>query len=558
MACCLMNHNQQSQNAEAIKVLQYNARPKCFTSPLFKALLVIVCLIQAMIAGVWAAPVPKDSYHKGLLADGNGYNTLAKHYYQQACEQPEDGGRQYQGEACYRLAHVYLSERRSAENTAKAEYYLWRTLLTAEGDSQAQQAALNATLALYQPNAWHIATGQTLPRYRRIDGGQLGTATGDGDGYDAGLSLSVTGQLSYLEDVFYNGQPLRWRQSDFPLAVYVNPAPSNAQVSRFDKRYLTSARQAMSRWQTALDNRLNVTWVDSPANANIVIDWQNLVGEAEQRGNRAIGHAGLTQPVIINGRLQKMRVMMATQSPTGVPYTPKTMVAVLTHELGHALGLMGHSDNSADMMAAQTSKQTGLSKRDIATIRDLYNQPQGSANTSSSNEPTTNDNDGVDGVSDQAVERQLAGLQRQIDKAREATLNQPTWLEWSNYGKSLYNKTLVLQQLGYQPAERERLLKLSAGAFEKAVALAPNVPEPALNRVAVMRTQGQYQAAASQLESLQQKYPSQPNVYKEQVVVYAQLGQRERGRQALTEYLRLRPQDASQSWVQLSRQKLGL
>jgi len=49
------------------------------------------------------------------------------------------------------------------------------------------------------------------------------------------------------------------------------------------------------------------------------------------------------------------------------------------HEMGHPLGLAGHSPSTADIMYRSTydSKAEGLSEADRATLRALYAKPNG-------------------------------------------------------------------------------------------------------------------------------------------------------------------------------------
>ena len=47
------------------------------------------------------------------------------------------------------------------------------------------------------------------------------------------------------------------------------------------------------------------------------------------------------------------------------------------HEMGHALGLAGHSPDSDDVMALSVRVGRSLTARDRATLRALYAKPNG-------------------------------------------------------------------------------------------------------------------------------------------------------------------------------------
>jgi hypothetical protein len=63
--------------------------------------------------------------------------------------------------------------------------------------------------------------------------------------------------------------------------------------------------------------------------------------------------------------------------------------SVVLHEMGHALGLGGHSPDEGDVMYARGSGHTGLSERDRATIRKLYAKPIGARVTGAYKERAT-------------------------------------------------------------------------------------------------------------------------------------------------------------------------
>ncbi len=45
---------------------------------------------------------------------------------------------------------------------------------------------------------------------------------------------------------------------------------------------------------------------------------------------------------------------------------------ILAHELGHALGLLGHSPEKGDLMFSVTDEYSRLSQRDLNTLQKLY------------------------------------------------------------------------------------------------------------------------------------------------------------------------------------------
>jgi hypothetical protein len=57
----------------------------------------------------------------------------------------------------------------------------------------------------------------------------------------------------------------------------------------------------------------------------------------------------------------------------------ETLYATMLHEMGHALGLGGHSPVAADVMYRRVveSSRAGLTERDRATLRALYARPNG-------------------------------------------------------------------------------------------------------------------------------------------------------------------------------------
>jgi hypothetical protein len=117
----------------------------------------------------------------------------------------------------------------------------------------------------------------------------------------------------------------------------------------------------LALWSNALDGRLTYVFVNRRNQADITVDWVPRFNDPYV--------AGLTTYGIGYARMEIRTV--------GVP--EKDIKANIIHELGHALGIAGHSRNSGDIMVATRRWRRGdsaydptLSPRDVRAIRLLY------------------------------------------------------------------------------------------------------------------------------------------------------------------------------------------
>ena len=57
-------------------------------------------------------------------------------------------------------------------------------------------------------------------------------------------------------------------------------------------------------------------------------------------------------------------------------FVGKSLLATIRHELGHALGIWGHSPNESDALYfSQVSQPPSISARDLNTLKKIYQQP---------------------------------------------------------------------------------------------------------------------------------------------------------------------------------------
>jgi predicted Zn-dependent protease len=171
------------------------------------------------------------------------------------------------------------------------------------------------------------------------------------------------GNLNYFQNNSQEGESMRTfpltKSVYHPIKVYVQATENPL----YKPEYTQYVAESLQNWAEALDNRLRFELVDSPRQANIRVYWVKGFSDPYQAGECEFKPGDATVSI-------KAANMPGTR-----------IKGNLMHELGHALGISGHSDNNNDIMVGTRNwssyekfvhESPKLTENDKLAIRRLY------------------------------------------------------------------------------------------------------------------------------------------------------------------------------------------
>jgi tetratricopeptide (TPR) repeat protein len=185
----------------------------------------------------------------------------------------------------------------------------------------------------------------------------------------AAASRSSTANAADYYVAATEGRPKTWPKRTMPLRVYIHGGEG---AVGFHERYREILKAAFGEWSRASDGAVKFQFTDRIREAQIECLW---TGDPNQLKNRSEG--GETHVYFrADGGIYDAQILILT-----VPISRTTVVTdrsirlIALHEIGHALGMFGHSGDPDDIMYFSipvTEKTRELSPRDRKTLGRLY------------------------------------------------------------------------------------------------------------------------------------------------------------------------------------------
>lgn len=212
-----------------------------------------------------------------------------------------------------------------------------------------------------------------------------------------------------------------------------NATDGKSQIQKWNKKYITvyidnnptyidAVRDAFSSYNDRLSGFIKFGIVNEKSRADIFVHFTPIIELSDPAAQQKI--AGLTSTTTSGNDIESVKIQLLTNM-NGQPVTKEQMYHVALHEIGHALGINGHSQDPNDIMYYSTTNAMTLSNRDVATIKLLY--------------------------SGKAIETESQGATVNSEKLREAieyTQNVPNkTISWINLAEVYYDAKMLPEAL---------------------------------------------------------------------------------------------------------------
>lgn len=164
---------------------------------------------------------------------------------------------------------------------------------------------------------------------------------------------------------------MRWNDQTLNILVHIEDGSG---LPDWNPDNIRAVKAAFSQWEAAMGGRFRFLYMPDHRGTDVVVSWkgQHEAGDKSQE-------VGQNRTVTWGKYIAENNIELYLHQSQGYLYSPSNIQSVAVHEIGHMMGIKGHSNHRDDVMYPQTTFDLGdppqqLSQRDINTMRLIYSR----------------------------------------------------------------------------------------------------------------------------------------------------------------------------------------
>lgn len=184
----------------------------------------------------------------------------------------------------------------------------------------------------------------------------------------------VKNTSDYFDQIMVATNNRVFRFNKLPIPVFIEPNQPD---------YVSAIAKALATWQLRTGGAIRFVPAQNRANARITVIWSHLGLPADPSSTEFGAHT-ITEWTVKTGpfssqktgsvKPQIIEVNQDVIDARSVEHRVPLLQNLVTHELGHAIGLIGHSTERGDMMFRETDEFSRISQRDLNTLQKIYSR----------------------------------------------------------------------------------------------------------------------------------------------------------------------------------------